>query len=141
MKTYKEFITEGKKASDKFKRALKDYQKQQKKRAKADEILSKDTPANSKERANQIKTGLLPVQGGGAVTGNLRAAKNLGKAAKKEAKKGKSPDKIRSKINAVTHKPQREPYKPSSNYNPNNVPKPGSVTAHDGSTQRANWKD
>ncbi len=140
MKTYKEFIAEGKKVSDEFKKALKDYQKKQKAKAKTDAVLAKDTTAQSKERKEQIRKGLLPVQGGGPVTSNLKTVQRLQKAARKAAKKGKSPEKIRAKIDAATHQPTRGPYKPSQNYNPNNVPKPGSVTAHDGSAQKVNWK-
>jgi hypothetical protein len=139
MKTYKEFIAEGKKISDEFKKALKDYQKKQKAKAKTDVVLAKDTPPKSKKR-KEVVGQLLKVQGGGPVTSNLKTVQKLQRAARKAAKKGKSPEKIRAKIDTATHQPARGSYKPSQNYNPNNVPKPGSVTAHDGSAQKVNWK-
>lgn len=140
MKTFQEFLTEAKKVNDNFKQALKKYQKEQEKKAKAAHKLSRDTEPGSKERRNLIKNDLLPVQGGKPVKDNLKATEDLRKAAKKAVKKGKSPEKIRAKIEKSTHQSSPGPYKPAASYNPANVPKPGSVTAHDGSTQKVNWK-
>ena len=140
MKTYKEFLTEAKKkVKDNFKKALKSYQKEQQNKARAAHTLSQDTEPKSKERSRLLQTALLPNQGATPVIKNLKVVDKLRKAAQRALKKGKSPEKIRAKIEKSTHQSSPGPYKPAATYNPANVPKPGSVTAHDGSTQKVNW--
>lgn len=137
MKSFQEFLSEAR--SKKFDKALAKYAKHHQKRAESNKLLQTETEPGSEKRRRVLKAGLLPQQGGKPVTDYQKDLKNLRKAAKKSIKKGKSPEKITAKIAAATQQSSPGPYKPAATYNPANVPKPGSVTAHDGSTQKVNW--
>lgn len=137
MKTFQEFLTEAKK--QRYKDALASYADQQNKKSKTDKILAKETEAGSKERKVQVRKGLLPAQGGGAVRKDQRIKADLARATSRAIKKGKDPNKVRAQIAAATAPTAHKPYTPGPNYDPSSRPAPGTVTAHDGTTKKANW--
>ena len=116
MKTFQEFLTEGKirKAKKEFKRAFNDFRKEKKKKYKHNQALAIPTAPGSPERNKQLKL-LNSQQGGKAVkiidrrrkieTDLHRTFANaMTKMGKKPKKQQKFSDKVKQKMNKLNSK-------------------------------------
>jgi recombinational DNA repair ATPase RecF len=116
MKTFQEFLTEGKirRAKNEFKKAIKDFKREKKNKFKHNQALAKPTEPGSPERNKQLK--LLNSQQGGQAGKIIQKRREIiqklhstfekvmSRMEKKPKKQQKFSNKVQQKMNKINNK-------------------------------------